>query len=71
MRQADIGGLRKQLEEEWTTELEKERRKHNLEVKKTKGRGRRRYSEKEKLGRGGNKRTGISGTIEKKSKLGV
>jgi len=39
--------------------------------KKTKGRGRRRYSEKEKLGRGGRKRTGISGTIEKKSKLGV
>ena len=39
--------------------------------KKTEERGRRRYSEKEKLGRGGRKRTGMPETIERKSKLGV
>ena len=31
--QADIGGLRKQLTEEWETKLEEQKRKHNLEVK--------------------------------------
>ena len=43
-RQADIGGLRTQLEEEWKTRLEEEKRKHNLEVKQLKeevGRGNR------------------------------
>ena len=36
-RQADIGGLRKQLEEEWTTELEKKKREHDLELEQLKG----------------------------------
>ena len=31
--QADIGGLRKQLTEEWETKLEERKRNHNLEVK--------------------------------------
>jgi len=35
-RHADIGGLRKQWEEEWTTELEKKKREHDLEVKQLK-----------------------------------
>ena len=34
--QVDIGGLRKQWEEEWTTELEKKKREHDLEVKQLK-----------------------------------
>ena len=38
-RQADIGGVRTQLEEEWKTRLEEEKRKHDLELKKTEGRG--------------------------------
>ena len=36
-RQADIGRLREELREEWRTELEKQKRKHDLEVKKLKG----------------------------------
>ena len=35
-RQADIGELRTQLEEEWKTKLEEEKRKHNLELEKLK-----------------------------------
>ena len=35
-KQADIGGLRKQWEEEWRAELEKERRERDLEVKQLK-----------------------------------
>ena len=34
--QADIGGLRKQLTEEWETKLEEQKWKHNLEVKQLK-----------------------------------
>ena len=33
-RQADIGGLRKQLEEEWRAEFEEQKRKHDLEIKR-------------------------------------
>ena len=36
-KQADIGGLRKQLEEEWKTELEKKKREHDLELEQLKG----------------------------------
>ena len=35
-RQADIDGLRKQLEEEWGKKLEEEKRKHDLELKQQK-----------------------------------
>ena len=35
-KQADIGGLWKELKEEWRTELEKEKRKHELELKQLK-----------------------------------
>ena len=34
--QADIGGLWEELKKEWRTELEKEKRKHELEVKQLK-----------------------------------
>ncbi len=35
-RQADIGGLWKELKEEWTTGLEKKKREHDLELKQLK-----------------------------------
>ena len=66
-----LADAQERAESELKKRIEEQKRKHDLEVKKTKGRGRRRYSEKEKLGRGGRKRTGMSETIERKSKLGV
>ena len=70
-RQADIGGLRKQLEEEWRTELEKEKRKHDLKIKQLEGEVeegiRKRKSLEEEVKRGHE----YQEQLRKKSKLGV